>query len=99
MSITKALLFLKQPELKAPVAFSFKQLAMIFLQSFLVYFIILLICSIFFIPLSLFGKLPEIPKHQQSDMIWILLYAPILEELHYATLPTRCFCLLYFFLI
>jgi hypothetical protein len=82
--------FLKQPQMNKPVVLSLKGLGIILFQSLILYFIIIFICSLFFIPLSVFNLIPEIPKHQKSETIWIILYAPILEELFFR-LPLRNF--------
>ncbi len=91
MSFIKELIvFLKQPALKSPVALNFKKSMIIFAKSISLYFVFIFICSILFIPLSFFDYLPQMPHRYLSDSLWIILYAPILEELCFR-LPLRNF--------
>lgn len=84
------LYFLKKPELGDPVSLSFFQSLMIVLRSIPIYFLFIFICSIIFIPLSFFNLIPEFPHRNRSDIIDLVILAPILEELLFR-LPLRNF--------
>lgn len=82
--------FLKKPELVVPVSLSPKQSVVLFFKSTSLYFLFILICTLFFIPLSLFDLIPELPKRSLSDAYILIIVAPILEELLFR-LPLRNF--------
>jgi hypothetical protein len=84
------IIFLKKPELTTPVSLSFKEAILLLLKSIPFYFLFILICTIFFIPLSVFDLIPELPERSLSDVYDLIIIAPFLEELFFR-LPLRNF--------
>lgn len=73
--------FIKKPELSTPVSLKFGQIILLLIKSLLLYLIFIVISVIFFIPLSLFDLIPELPKRQLSDSLWIIGIGPVIEEM------------------
>ena len=82
--------FIKKPELSTPVSLKLRQIIVLFLKSIFLYFIFILISVLFFVPLSLFDLIPELPKRQLSDSLWIIAVAPVIEEMVFR-LPLKNF--------
>lgn len=73
--------FIKKPELSTPVSLKFGQIIVLLIKSLLLYLIFIVISVVFFIPLSLFDLIPELPKRQLSDSLWIIGIGPVIEEM------------------
>jgi len=73
--------FIKKPELSTPVSLKFGQIIVLIIKSLLLYFIFIVISVVFFIPLSLFDLIPDLPKRQLSDSLWIIGIGPVIEEM------------------
>lgn len=73
--------FIKKPECITPVSLKFGQIIVLLIKSLLLYLIFIVISVVFFIPLSLFDLIPELPKRQLSDSLWIIGIGPIIEEM------------------
>ncbi|HYQ59072.1 MAG TPA: CPBP family glutamic-type intramembrane protease [Draconibacterium sp.] len=80
--------FLKNPELSIPVSLSFKQSFLLLVKSIPLYILFVLFCALLFVPLAVFEIMPEFPNRQISDIKWLIVFAPVLEELFFR-LPLR----------
>jgi len=91
MKLLKSFLFyLKKPELSDPVSLTFKQSINLLINSIPIYFIFIFCFVILFIPLAIFDLIPELPPRQLSDIKWIIVFGPVIEELIFR-LPLRNF--------
>ena len=72
--------YIKKPELTIPVSLTLKQSVIFIVRCIPLYFALVLICVILFIPLAIFSVMPEFPKQELSDVKWIIVFGPFLEE-------------------
>ncbi len=91
MTLLKGFLrFLKKPEEVIPVSLSFIQSIILLLKSIPIFFLFVLVCTIFFVPLSFFDLVPKAPSHSLADAGKLIVFAPLLEEFFFR-LPLRNF--------
>ncbi|QGY43591.1 CPBP family intramembrane metalloprotease [Maribellus comscasis] len=88
--LSQFLRFLKKPEIAPPVVLSLGQSLLLLIKSIPIYFLLIFVCTILFIPLSILDLIPESPNRSLADAVDIIVIAPILEELFFR-MPLRNF--------
>ncbi|MCG6187447.1 CPBP family glutamic-type intramembrane protease [Maribellus maritimus] len=91
MNLLKQFLrFLKRPEIAPPVVLSLGQSLLLLIKNIPVFFLFIVFCTFLLIPLALLDLLPEHPGYTMSEVKYIVVWAPFIEELIFR-LPLRNF--------